>query len=460
MNQNLYIKIIFFISFCLSSVTLAKGLAKDCKPLERETYSFIDSSENHIVFPKGDSSYNLFYQKMDSLVFNNQGQVNIIHLGGSHIQADVFSNRVREKLVKDYPGFTASRGFVFPFSVAKTNTPSSYSSSYKGQWDMSKSVLKNITKPLGLLGIAASTSDPNAEATILLNKYNPSPIWFFKHVRIFGFAEHGIVEPVIKLDSTTFVYGTPDTLSNSFVFNFSAPKDSLTIVFHWKNKALQDSLKKKSRYIDSLNMDTLKTVLDTNNHYPTFTLTGILLTNDTPGISYTSIGINGANVPAYLACKNLERDLKFLKPDLLILSIGINDANVDVFDEKLFRAHYDTLIARIRSVAPHVAILFTTNNDSFRKDKKNNFLLHPNGEIARRAFFTMGEKYHAGVWDMFAIMGGLGSMAEWEKADLAKKDKVHFNYAGYNLLGDLFYQAIIEAYTRHIALLPAKESPP
>lgn len=459
MNKNLYLKIIFFVFFCLSNITLAKGLTKDINPLETGTYSFIDSSKNHIIFPKGDSSYNLFYRKMDSLVFNNRGQVNILHLGGSHIQADVFSNRVRENLVKNYPGFTASRGFVFPFSVAKTNTPSSYASSYKGQWDMSKSVLKNITKPLGLLGIAASTSDPNAEATILLNKYNASPIWFFKNVRIFGFAEHGVVEPVIKLDATTFIHGTPDTLSNSFVFNLSFPKDSLTIVFQWGNKDLQDSLKKQSLSIDSLNTDTLKIVLDTNIHYPTFTLTGILLTNDTPGISYSSIGINGANVPAYLACKNLERDLKFLKPDLLILSIGINDANVDIFDEKLFRAHYDTLIMRIRNVAPDVAILFTTNNDSFRKDKKNNFLLQPNGEMARRAFFTMAEKYHAGVWDMFAIMGGLGSMAEWEKVDLAKKDKVHFNYAGYNLLGDLFYRAIIEAYTRHIGLLPAKEFP-
>jgi lysophospholipase L1-like esterase len=204
-----------------------------------------------------------------------------------------------------------------------------------------------------------------------------------------------------------------------------SPKDSLVIVFEWKNTIPSNS----------------------GRPNPTFTLTGILLTNDTPGISYSSIGINGANVPAYLACKNLERDLKFLKPDLLILSIGLNDANVDDFDEKLFRAHYDTLISRIKSVAPQVAILFTTNNDSYRRDKQKNFLLHPNGEIARQAFFTMATQYHAGIWDMFSLMGGLGSMEQWEKADLAKNDRVHFNYAGYNLLGNFFYQALMEAYT-------------
>ena len=84
---------------------------------------------------------------MDSLVFENKGQVRIVHFGGSHIQADVFSNRVRENLVKRYPGLAAGRGFVFPYSAARTNTPSSYASYYKGKWDMSKNVLKKSLNP-------------------------------------------------------------------------------------------------------------------------------------------------------------------------------------------------------------------------------------------------------------------------------------------------------------------------
>ena len=47
-------------------------------------------------------------------------------------------------------------------------------------------------------------------------------------------------------------------------------------------------------------------------------------------------------------------------------------------------------------------------------------------------------------------------MAKWEKADLAKADKVHFKMAGYHLLGDLFYKALIGAYQEHIANLPAQ----
>jgi len=77
--------------------------------------------------------------------------------------------------------------------------------------------------------------------------------------------------------------------------------------------------------------------------------------------------------------------------------------------------------------------------------------------VARKSFFMLADKHKAGVWDKFSIMGGLGSMAKWEKADLAKKDKVHFKTAGYQLLGDMFYKALMQAYFDHIANLPAED---
>ncbi|MDR1759956.1 MAG: GDSL-type esterase/lipase family protein [Fibrobacter sp.] len=451
-------------------------------------YPFIDTSFNHIIFPKGDSAFSSFYAKMDSLVFHNKGQVNILHLGGSHIQADVISNQVRERLATEYPGKAASRGFVFPYSAAHTNTPVSYGSGYRGKWSMTKSVVKPIQKPLGLLGIAATTSDPRAEVTILLNKYNTKPLWFYDQVRVFGFADSNDVIPVIQLDSISHLYGQHDSLSGSYVFNLETPRDTLALQFLWEDTALQDSLSRQI-VMDSIYQDSIAKLIHSSSSkasktskkvssssgaslssssaapedtippsvYPTFTLTGILLENDSNGISYTSIGINGAGTSAYLISENLVRDLQFIKPDLLILSIGINDANVEYFDDRKFQDRYDTLITRIRSVSPDVAILFTTNNDSYRKVKKRRFVTHPNGEVARKAFFSMATRYHAGVWDLFSLMGGLGSMAKWEKASLAKKDRVHFNQTGYKLLGDLLYEALIEAYLAHVARLPAKD---
>ena len=481
-------------------------------------YDFIDTSLNTIQFPRGSASFDLFFNKLDTLVFENRGKVRILHIGGSHLQADVISGRIREHLIKEYPGASAGRGFVFPYSAARTNTPASYASSYKGIWDKNKNVQKEITKPLGLLGIAISTSDPRAEITLLLDKYNSEPIWGETSFRVFGFSDSNNVEPVLRIDSMD-VFGTLDTASQSYVFTSPRPIDTIQIAFRWSDSTKQaevaafitDSLYKDSvaradslaRVADSLRLDSLgllpssnsmaqvatadsmfqgdcEDVLDTNclnrdeelqsamrdsaatdtvPPRPHFTLTGILAENNAPGITYTNVGINGAKVSNYFeeTCPLFEKEMSYYKPDLVIFAIGINDANVEVFNDKAFREDYDMLIKRIRKVSPKTAFIFETNNDSYRKVRKRKYVQHPNGEVARKSFFMLADKHKAGVWDKFSIMGGLGSMAKWEKADLAKKDKVHFKTAGYQLLGDMFYKALMQAYFDHIANLPAED---
>ena len=478
-------------------------------------YDFIDTSLNTIQFPQGNASFEPFFKKLDTLVFENRGKVRILHIGGSHLQADVISGRIREHLIKEYPGASAGRGFVFPYSAARTNTPASYASYYKGIWDKNKNVQHEITKPLGLLGIAVSTRDPRAEITLLLDKYNSEPIWGETSFRVFGYSDSNDVEPVLRIDSMD-VFGTFDASSQSYVFTSPRPIDTIQIAFRWADTTKQaevaafitDSLFKDSvaradslaRVADSLRLDSLgllpsasstaqavaadsmfqgdcEDVLDTNclnrdedlqaskdsivdtvPPRPHFTLTGILAENNAPGITYTNVGINGAKVSNYFeeVCPLFEKEMSYYKPDLVIFAIGINDANVEVFNDKQFREEYDMLIKRIRKVSPKTAFIFETNNDSYRKVRKKKYVQHPNGEVARKAFFMLADKHKAGVWDKFSIMGGLGSMAKWEKADLAKKDKVHFKTAGYQLLGDMFYKALMQAYFDHIASLPAE----
>ena len=540
--------------------------------IDLSRYDFIDSSLNVIQYPKGNAAFTPFFNKLDTLVFENKGQVRILHVGGSHLQADVISGRIREHFIKEYPGASAGRGFVFPYSAARTNTPASYASYYKGIWDMNKNVQREIKKPLGLLGIAVSTSDPRAEISILLDKYNSTPLWGETKFRLFGYSDAGDVIPVLRVDSTD-IYGTLDTASQSYMFTSPRPIDSIQIAFRWMDslqqatvaqfitdsllqdsiaRAVEDSLKKANgdtlandkrgsagsptskietdapakipnniaipqpdvardsmfqgecdvldtaclaleeaknkaasngsrscanmakkssvNYaegeLDSTNIAEEHCIADTiavpdsvkKNARPRFTLTGILTETDAPGITYTAVGINGAKVHDYFeeVCPLFEKQLAYYKPDLVIFAIGINDANVQHFNDKQFKDDYDKLIARIKNVNPNAAIIFETTNDMYRKVKKKRYVQHPNGDIARKAFFALAEKHQAGVWDKFSIMGGLGSMAKWEKADLAKADKVHFKLSGYNLLGDLFYKAIINSYQEHIANLPAE----
>ncbi|MBQ8020200.1 MAG: hypothetical protein IJ263_07355, partial [Paludibacteraceae bacterium] len=75
--------------------------------------------------------------------------------------------------------------------------------------------------------------------------------------------------------------------------------------------------------------------------------------------------------------------------------------------------------------------------------------VNTNGQIVEEVFFELAKKYNGAVWDQFAIMGGLKSMKQWENAGLARKDKIHFTPNGYILLGDLFYNALIQSYLNY-----------
>ena len=63
-------------------------------------------------------------------------------------------------------------------------------------------------------------------------------------------------------------------------------------------------------------------------------------------------------------------------------------------------------------------------------------------------FYELARRHDGGVWDMFAIMGGLSSMRQWEVMGLAQKDKIHFTRKGYKLMGDMMYRAIIDSYNK------------
>lgn len=409
---------LFYISILIGSTNLVgQSIFK-----EIPEYSFLRNDLNMISFPSNsDDAFEGLFRKMDKLFFQGKGQLNIIHFGGSHIQADLFSNSFRNNLLTFHPGIIANRGLVFPFSAARTNNPYNYITTYKGDWTPVRNIHRDIAKPLGLSGIAIYTSDTTAEINIKIRNSAFEAFHEFNRIRIIGHSDSMSFEPILKIDDLFFLNGKYDSLSSSFLFELENYTDSLSILFQ--------------------SNDTL---------YNPFVLSGIILENDFPGITYNSVGVNGASVPSYLKCENLERDLHLIRPDLVIFSIGINDASGSNFEPEVFKNNYNELIRRIKNVEPDCAILFTTNNDSYRRIRRR-YYVNKNGPIAQKAFFELAEIHNAGVWDLFSIMGGLKSMAEWQKAGLANRDKIHFVSPGYRLMGDLIFNAFITEYMKHLS---------
>lgn len=384
-------------------------------------HGFARFEANGIQYPGDSIAMERFFQKLDSVVFMGQGNLNIMHIGGSHVQAGVFTQQFRNNLLGIAPDLMGGQYFVFPFSAGGTNNPSHYTVKYAGKWSYCRNaVSREGDKRMGLAGAAVTTSDNGASISIISRERNAnenSPCFEFDKITVLGFSDTDDTEPIVRLDSTT-ILGVRDDAIEAYVFKLPRFTDSVCIAF-----------------------DTVP---------GEFTITGILLENGMPGINVHGVGVNGASLPSYLRCEAFEQDLRLIKPDLVIFGIGINDAAEKDFSKEQFKRNYKQLIDIIQRVNPDCALLFITNNDSYRKVSRKKYQVNPNGILVQQAFHEMGEQYGAAVWDQFDIMGGLKSMASWQKNSLAQKDKVHFTNAGYKLLGDLLYNALITNYMDYL----------
>ncbi len=400
----------------IAAIALAlPGLAQP-DPLTAVDLPFLDMGANRIVHTGDSSGFAAWHGKLDRLLFEGEGQLNVVHIGGSHIQADLWSMQVRHRMQHVAPGVRAGRGMIFPFSMAKTNNPYWYHPQYTGSWTAVRNVTRADTSMLGLTGISVTTRDTLTQLKVSF-RGDQYPGYEFNRVKVLHEMDSSFAVEAWSQDSTVFIERTVDTLAGWTEFQYS-------------------------RYMDTLRLHFRRTGMDQAR----FTLHGILLESDDPGIVYHAIGVNGASTRSYLRCQLFTDHLATVMPDLVVFSVGINDAHDSEFDVARFKRNYAELIERVRIAAPEAAILLTTNSDSFFKRKVAN----RNAYKVRDAMLQLSAEQGVGVWDLFTTMGGLGSIAIWEKNGLAQKDRIHLNRQGYMVLGDLQVAAIMEAYGEHV----------
>ena len=370
-------------------------------------YPFIRPDKSVLQYPAGSSpDYSLFLRKLDTLLTTGSGDVRVLQIGGSHVQGGTLSDHLRRRFLSLRYGIDGGRGLVFPFSAAGTNTPSSYMSSWQGSWE-SANCLKPNGMDLGLTGMAAQARDTSARVIIdlvLKEKKILQHRYTFNKVDVLG---EGTLEPLLILNGKDTVKGVHGPRMSHFDLPYYA--DWLQLSFRGKG---------------------------------TYTLRGLYLDRPASGFTLSEAGVNGASTHSWLQCSLLEEDLRRVQPDLVLLSVGINDIQGGNFDEVRFKANYRALIQQIRKVNPHCALLFTGINDSWRRGAG----INEHTAEAEKAFRDLAAEYKAVFWDWYEVMGGYGSMARWEAAGLAQPDKIHFTPLGYREVADYLFDAMAQDY--------------
>jgi len=397
-------------------LTLAVLAAAQENPLRPPSTPLADLSRNALLGAEDAPGWDALRAKARRLLVDGQGQVGIVHIGGSHVQADLWSHQLRLRLARLAPGLRGARGLVVPHRLAGSHDTPWMDLSATGSWRALDKESAAAPSGLGLGGRAAVTHDSLVELRLTARETPldlPAPPGFTR-VSVWHRGDSSLTLDAFSPDAGRPIEQVHDTVRGITRFRFAQTADTL-ILRAWRADSSQARL----------------------------VLHGLVLEDDLPGFTVHSAGVNGADTGQVLARPGLVTDLAELGPDLVILSLGINDAHGPGFDPELFRANYRELIQRVREAAPECAILLTTNTDSYFRRRANR-----NGLVVRQVMEELASAEGVAVWDAFGVMGGLGSIKDWRRADLAQRDLVHLTRAGYQLLGDLLATALTEELLR------------
>lgn len=364
-----------------------------------------DSTLNIIQNTNGNKTWIAFVQKMQMHKTDALPGIRIVHLGDSHIQGGYFTNEVRRLLSQQYS--PADRGWVFPYSLAHTNGPEDLSVQSTAAWEGFKYNHNPGLNPTPISGYLLSTVDTVISFKLTLKQ---------ESLTLFPFKRLGIY------------HNSP---------NITVTSSQSTNV---ETKKLAGNLYVTSLLYNNL-QDSVQFVIHTHATNHAFSLSGINLENPNSQLTYHAIGINGMAYITYEKSIVYSEILGMLHPDCIILSLGTNDAFMQLHDTAHFKKSVATLIKHIRKVIPDCCIILTTAGDHL-KDKK-----YPNPALIRinQSIIEVAQNEACAYWDFFNIMGGLGSSQNWFKKGYFCRDFVHLSKEGYKLQGRLFFEAFNKA---------------
>lgn len=194
----------------------------------------------------------------------------------------------------------------------------------------------------------------------------------------------------------------------------------------------------------------------------------------TPGVIWANLGTVGAQVnqvqswdPAIVAA-----DLRYLRPDLIVLAFGTNEGFGPLADLEGYQARYTDAARRLlrfggtlvvveppdgnrkvpaspaaSTMASTTASTMASPADACGPAEGGVWAEPPGLAIVRRAEAAAALRHHWWAWDWSAAMGGTCSMARWAAADppLAYPDHVHLREAGDERSADALFAALMGA---------------
>lgn len=386
-----------------------------------DKYPFLDMGAN--VIKMNGASWHGLAEKFDRAAAG-EGIVSVVHIGDSHIQADGNTGKIRNMLQSQFGN--AGRGLMIPFRIAGTNQPLDYSITTRDAVTVSKLLRTPWPTQMGFTGIAVAP-------------------------------QYGTVEFDIRSPSS---FGVLNVYGDGNIELKSVMHNGIPVDFGWQNTDFGGVLSLPANYTDLMlkfggrdnvffGFDARGAVYEEED--------GLTVSKPAPGVLYHSIGNNGAAFSSYNLVGGVGKSLQALNPDLVVLSLGTNEAFGRITDNA-FESTVDRMVRDIRHHNPGALILLTTPAECqrsvytwSRRGKRRrarrvrSYAVNSNVRRMRDVLLQYGAENNIPVYDFYAVAGGAGASGRWLQSKLLANDRIHRTWTGYYLDGALTYQAIAAA---------------
>jgi lysophospholipase L1-like esterase len=378
-----------------------------------------------IQFPAGKEQLLMpFFAKLDNA---KNEKVHILHFGDSQIETDHVTSYIRNQLQNKFSGYGLGlTPFVSPGGTSVLDKRASagwkrFTLFGKVDTSIKHNNYGTLFSFSRFLRKAKDTlTNPSIE---IVKSFFPSPrVRIFEEIKIF----HSKCLAKVKVNA----YLDKKAIANLELTN---------------NNGLNISKMDFEKPLDHIRLEFV------GNESPDFY--GLSFESKT-GVMVDNIAMRGSRALEFTlnAPGLLSEFAQQLNVKMLILQFGNNiviTANSAPNYERFYENQFYIQLSALKKIFPDIPIIVIGASDMAMKVDEN-FVSYPNIQQVIAAQKNAALRAGCAFWDLFKAMGGENSMTSWVTNDppLAQKDYVHFSPQGAQIIGEMFYNALLFEYKK------------
>lgn len=377
--------------------------------------SAVPGESAHTGWAYSDScrAFHRLWTTMDSVQSNRSGGLNVLYIGGSHVQGGWIGHEIRRLLAAWAPQAEMSRGMHLPYRLAHTNTPTHFRTEMEGSWTADRCTRGKGQARCEAAPIATGIlAYPGDSASIQHVSYLPdSSRTAYTSIQLWTNAERAQWH---WTGNAPLRACTPLPANLGWQLELERAADTLAVCFVAPEKA--------GVWYAGMNGQNASA---------------------TPHITWHEWGHNGLRIRHAAAQSGWDNLLQQLQPDLIFVGIGLNDA-VDGkrLNVPAYAAHYEALSSILRSSGAAVVLLGNTP-----AMHRSTSLAAPSTSIGN--WLRQHSRAHGmGYMDLTNALGGPGIVAEWIEEERMQPDGMHFTAKGYSALANALFTSWMDAYSQ------------